>query len=360
MALDRTDIEQIISEIWEDLLDVDVDPEDDFFELGGYSLLIVNVVTEARKRGLELAAGDIYTHKTPAAIADALNPAGGSAEPAAASADPDFSTVWESGLSPMRTEPSATLVPLATEGTGTPVFCFHWGTGNVRFMADLVDSFRGGRPAYGLEMAGLWGRERPALSIVEMAARYLKEIRTVQPEGPYLFVGPCAGGRIAYEIARQLEANGEQVAVLAVINTMPPGTTELDAAWGLRELYDFRLSSLRERFEVPDLHTDQERLMRGMVDIAWLDEGVDPADLHWRQAVWAAGVFAQEHYEPRPYGGEITVIQLAEDADRPEADWAPLAGSTETHAVASAGTLALLRDAVVAEIIAKKLAGHGA
>lgn len=359
MALNRNDIEQILSEIWENLLDVDVDPDDDFFELGGYSLLIVNVVTEARKRGLELAANDIYTHKTASAIADALSAAGTPAAPAAG-ADPDFSTVWESGLSPVQTEPSTTLVTLAPEGTGTPVFCFHWGTGNVRFMTDLVDTFRGKRPAYGLEMAGLWGRERPALSIVEMASRYLKEIRAVQPEGPYLFVGPCAGGRIAYEIARQLEVNGEEVAVLAVINTMPPGTTELDAAWGLRELYDFRLTSLRERYSVPDLHTDQERVMRGMVDIAWLDEGVDPADLHWRQAVWAAGVFAQEHYEPRPYGGEVTIIQLAEDADRPEADWGRLAGSTETHAFTSAGTLALLRDAAVAEIIAKKLASHSA
>ncbi|WP_406350639.1 thioesterase domain-containing protein [Streptomyces sp. NBC_00658] len=360
MALERNDIEQILSEIWEDLLDVDVEPDDDFFELGGYSLLIVNVVTEARKRGLEMAANDIYTHKTPSAIASALGGSGTGAKAVPAGADPDFSTVWETGLSPMRTAPSPTLVPLAPEGTGTPVFCFHWGTGNVRFMADLVDSFRGERPAYGLEMAGLWGRERPALSVVEMASRYLKEIRTVQPEGPYLFVGPCAGGRIAYEIARQLEERSERVAVLAVINTMPPGTTELDAAWGLRELYDFRLTSLRDRYEVPDLFTDQERVMRGMVDIAWLDEGVDPADLHWRQAVWAAGVFAQEHYEPRPYGGEVTVIQLAEDADRPEADWSSLAGSTETHAFTSAGTLALLRDAAVAEIIAKKLAAHGA
>ncbi|WP_330460671.1 thioesterase domain-containing protein [Streptomyces sp. NBC_00820] len=354
MALDRDEIVQTVSEIWEELLDVDVDEDDDFFDLGGYSLLIVNVVTEARKRGLELSANDIYTHKTPAGLADALS---AQAAPADGPADPDFSTVWESGLSPLGTEPSATLVRLA-EGTGTPVFTFHWGTGNVRFMGGLVDSFRGERPVYGLEMVGMWSRERPALSLVEMASRYLREIRTVQPEGPYLFVGPCAGGRIAYEIGRQLEERGEEVAVLAVVNTMPPGTTELDAAWGLRELYEFRLAALRERFGVPDLLTDTERLMRGMAEIAWLDEGVDPADLHWRQAVWAAGIFAQEHYEPRPYGGEVTVFQLAEHADRPEADWGRVAAATETHTYESQGTLPLLRDASFAQDLAKKLAAY--
>lgn len=357
MAPARDDIVQIISEIWEELLDTDVEEDDDFFDLGGYSLLIVNVVTEARKRGLEMSANDIHTHKTPAALAAALAAPGGTDRPDA-SADPDFSTVWETGLSPLETEPSPTLVPLAPEGTGTPVFCFHWGTGNVRFMADLVDSFRGERPAYGLEMVGMWSRERPALSLVEMAARYLREIRAVQPEGPYLFVGPCAGGRIAYEIARQLTEQGERVELLAVVNTMPPGSTELDPAWGLRELYDFRLASLRERFEVPDLLSDTERLTRGMVDIAWLDKGVDTADLHWRQAVWAAGIFAQEHYEPRRYDGEVTVFQLAEHADRPEADWGRVAAATETHTYESAGTLPLLRDPAFQQALAKKLATY--
>ncbi|WP_354638574.1 thioesterase domain-containing protein [Kitasatospora camelliae] len=358
MAPARNEIVRILCEIWEDLLAVEVNPDDDFFDLGGYSLLVVNVVSEARKRGLELPAAILQTNGTPAAIADAIVAAGAGEEAVTASADPDFTSVWETGLSPLETEAARTLVPFVTEGTGTPVFCFHWGTGNVRFMADLVDGFRGDRPAYGLEMVGMWTRERPSLSIVEMAARYLREIREVQPEGPYLFVGPCAGGRIAYEIARQLEQDGQQVAVLAVINSMPPGSTELDPAWGLNELYNFRLASLRSRFEVADLVAEQQRVMDGMVEIAWLDAGVDPADLHWRQAVWAAGIFAQEHYEPRRYGGEITVFQLAENAARPEADWGRMAASTETHTFESPGTLPLLRESAFAELLAKKLAAY--
>ncbi|MFF4653300.1 thioesterase domain-containing protein [Streptomyces sp. NPDC001380] len=355
MAPNRNEIVEILCDIWSDLLACDVEPDDDFFDLGGYSLLVVNVVAEARKRGLELPAAILQANGTPAAIADALA-AAADGETAPQGADPDFTSVWETGLSPLETEPARTLVPFVTEGTGTPVFCFHWGTGNVRFMGDLVDSFRGGRPAYGLEMVGMWSRERPSLSIVEMAARYLREIREVQPHGPYLFVGPCAGGRIAFEIARQLEQDGETVAVLAVVNSMPPGSTEMDPAWGLRELYDFRLAALRSRFEVADLVGDRQRVMDGMADIAWLDHGVDGADLHWRQAVWAAGIFAQEHYEPRLYGGELTVFQLAENAGLESADWGRVAGATETYTFEAAGTLPLLRDPAFAEVLAKKLA----
>lgn len=136
MALERNDIEQILSEIWEDLLDVDVEPDDDFFELGGYSLLIVNVVTEARKRGLEMAANDIYTHKTPSAIASALGGSGTAANAVPAGADPDFSTVWETGLSPMRTAPSPPWsrwppkapAPRSSASTGVPATSGSWPT----------------------------------------------------------------------------------------------------------------------------------------------------------------------------------------------------------------------------------------
>lgn len=357
MTFTHDEIVGIICEIWSDLLAVDVEPDDDFFDLGGYSLLVVNVVADARKRGLELPAAILQGNGTPMAIADALLAEAGD-QASEERKDPDFSSVWQTALSPLETEAARTLVPFETEGQGTPVFCFHWGTGNVRFMRELVNSFRGKRPAYGLEMVGMWTRERPALSIVEMASRYLAEIREVQPHGPYLFVGPCAGGRIAYEIARQLEQVDEKVAILAVINSMPPGSTELDASWGLRELYDFRLASLRTKYEVPDLTTDRERVMAGMTEIAWLDDDVDPQDLYWRQAVWAAGIFAQEHYEPRPYRGELTVFQLAEHAGKAAADWSRVAGSTETHTFESAGTLPLLRDPAFAELLAKKLAAY--
>ncbi|MEO6086808.1 MAG: thioesterase domain-containing protein [Umezawaea sp.] len=358
MVLDRNVIEQALCSIWEDLLAVEVTPDDDFFELGGYSLLLVDVVAEARKQGITMSPNDVFDHKTPAGIAAALLPDGSAPAQAgdARESDPDFDVVWALGRSPVEVEEAPTLTTLVAEGEGAPVFCFHWGAGNVRFLRDIVETFRGARPVHGLESVGMWSRERPSLSIVEMAARYLREIRAVQPHGPYLLVGPCAGGRVAYEVARQLEEVGERVAVLALINAMPPGTNDLDASWGLRDFYDFRLASLRKQFDVPHLDADRDRVLRAMVETAKIDADMDPDDLHWRQAVWAAGNFAQEHYEPRPYGGHVTVFQLAQVADREDARWSRVAPDTEVHTVEAADTLPLLRHPAFAEILAKKLA----
>ncbi|MFB9928262.1 thioesterase domain-containing protein [Amycolatopsis halotolerans] len=355
MALDRKQVVAALCTIYADLLAVDAGPDDDFFELGGYSLLIVNVVAEAKQQGITIVPDHVFEHKTPSAIAAALSPDGDSAVREPGGEAPDFAAVWSAGLSPMRARPHSPLVTLA-EGTGTPVFVFHWGAGNVRFVSEVVDRFRGERPVYGLESVGLWNRERPPLSVVEMAIRYLEEIRRVQPHGPYLLVGPCAGGRIAYEVARQLEAAGDPVGLLAVLNVLPPGVSDMDAGWGPSELYNFRLASLRSQFDIPDLTTDPARVLAAMLATAKIDEGVTAEDLHWRQAVWAAVNFALDRYEPRPYGGEVVVFQLTENAGNPDADWAAVAAGTEVHTFESADTLSLLRDPAVTDVLRKKLA----
>lgn len=69
---DQDQLERALCEIWEKLLSVDVTPVDDFFELGGYSLLVVNVVAEARQAGITMAPDDVFDYKTPRAIAAAL------------------------------------------------------------------------------------------------------------------------------------------------------------------------------------------------------------------------------------------------------------------------------------------------
>jgi thioesterase domain-containing protein len=358
-TLDRHGIEQALCSIWADLLAVDVSPDDDFFELGGYSLLIVDVIAQARGYGITMSPDDVFEHPTPAAIAAALVPgpaAQAAPPPEPVAPDPDFARVWAAGLSPVEAGEPTTLVPLVPDGTGPPVFCFHWGTGNVRFLREAAEQFRGGRPVYGLESVGLRSRERPPLSLAEAAARYRREITAVQPHGPYLLVGPCAGGRIAYEVARQFEQAGEPTAVLALMNAAPPGVTELDPSWGLEEFYDLRLASLRRWLKVPSLSADPDRVLALMLTAANIDKDTKPAELHWWQAVWAAGAFAQQHYEPRRYGGEALVFQCAASADREELRWDRLAASTEVYTFEANDTLPLLADPAFAEILRKKLA----
>ncbi|MEH0974695.1 thioesterase domain-containing protein [Micromonospora sp. CPCC 205546] len=356
MALEQDRIVQVLQDVWAELLAVEVAEDDDFFELGGYSLLIVNVVAEARRHGVELSSNDVFLHKTPKAIAAALT--GGSTPQDAApagSAGWDFAEVWATGAAPMAVPPTSNLVLLATGGTETPIFCIHWGTGNVGFMRKYVDRFRGDRPAYGLEMIGLRTRVRPPLSVVEAATRYLAEIRTVQPQGPYLFLGLCTGGRIAYEIARQLEARGEQVALLAVVNTLPPGVRELDPGWGLREVYDFRGAGVREKFGVSNPADDPQRLLDAMRELEWVDEEVVAEELPWRQMMWAAGIFGHENYEAQRYGGDVTVYQSREVADRPDSAWDHLVRDAEAYTFSAPTTLDVVRDPAFAEALAKKL-----
>jgi thioesterase domain-containing protein len=347
--MERNEIVQMLCELWGDQLDVKVSPDDDFFDVGGNSVLIVTTIAEARKRGLELSAWQFYEQSTPAAIADAshVRPAG---------ADLDFSTVWEMGQVPSRNERQSTLVPLEQRGSGTPVFCFPWGTGNVRFMRRFMNGSRGSRPVYGLEAVGLWGRQHPVLSLPELASRFLRDIRTVQPRGPYLFVAACSGGQTAYEVACQLEEAGERVAVLAVVNGMAPGFPDLDPGWGLRELYEFRLAYLRNRFGVPDLFTDQERVLQELREAAFIDDETSASDVHWRQVVWAAGTFSLEHYVPGPYNGELTTFGLSENLGLKEADWSGLVADIDSYSFEYSRTLALLGDATFTATLAKKLA----
>jgi thioesterase domain-containing protein len=83
------------------------------------------------------------------------------------------------------------------------------------------------QPFYGLQAQGLDGQQARHSRIEEMATHYLSEIKTVQPEGPYFLGGYCFGGKVAFEMARQLKAAGEKVALLAVIDSYAPGYPKL-------------------------------------------------------------------------------------------------------------------------------------
>lgn len=353
-ALNRDDAEATIREIWEHLLGVDVSGDDDFFDLGGYSLLVATVVAEARKSGLPMTARDVLTHRTPAALAAALrSPVGAGHDIAPVGDPPDFASVLGQARPVEPAEPGRALVTLA-DGVGTPIFCFHWDLGNIRFMRGLVDRFRGNRPVLGTEAVGLWTRARPSTSLEETAAGCLRQIRLAQPHGPYLFLGLCGGGRLAYEVTRQLTARGERVEVLALVNTAAPGIRELDPAWGLRERYEFRIDLLRHWFGVTDFRAERRRLIDEMVRQAWVDEGMDPADLYWRQVVWAAESFAQDNYAPRRYEGGITLFQSIDH--RLDGPWAGTGAVVRSHPAAVSGTLPMLHDASVAAALREEFA----
>ena len=115
--------------------------------------------------------------------------------------------------------PWASLVPIQPEGTRPPLFLVHGAGGNVLLYRSLAEHLAPDYPLYGLQSRGLDGQTEPFGTIKEMAEHYLREVRKVQPKGPYYLGGYCMGGTVAYEMAQRLSRDGEQVALLALLDT---------------------------------------------------------------------------------------------------------------------------------------------
>lgn len=116
------------------------------------------------------------------------------------------------------------LVPLRADGSKPPLFCFHAAGGNVLNYIELANELGDDQPVYGLQMRGGTDKSETAHDDVgEMAREYLREIRSLQPNGPYRLCGASFGGLVAYEAARHLRKAGETVSMLALIDTYAPG-----------------------------------------------------------------------------------------------------------------------------------------
>lgn len=361
-----TRAERTLTEIWEELLDTEVGPHDDFFELGGFSLMAVDMVGAARRHGLAMRAEDLFEHRTVARLAAALTPgetgtdapsppaADTSAEAPGASAEASTTApkvltaadVWRTAASPWDLKAATCLVPLAPEGTGEPFFCVHFGTGNVRVVAPVVDAWRAGRPFYGFEPPAYRNDVRPLVSLTDAAERYLMELRAVQPHGPYFLGGLCQGGLVAYEMARRLGAAGEEVRALVVVNP-PPQVSLIDPGWGVDDILRFRIASIASQFDLPTPPDPAAALAR-IRPLHWYDDTVTAEDFYRLQVLWAAGMFAQEHFALLPYDGPVTAFARAAVKDEMQLHWAPAAPLLDVSWYDADATLPIILDPEVA------------
>lgn len=191
-----TDALQIqLKNIWESVLRIQpIGMRDNFFDLGGDSLLAVALFCEIEiKLGKDLPLSMLLQYPTIEQLAAAIR-------------EEDWSRPWSS------------LVPIRQGGSGRPFFCVHAAGGNVLNYFDLARRIGVDRPFYGVQAYGLVGKQEPHRSVEEMAAHYLREIRGIQPEGPYLIGGESFGGIVAFEMARQLLADNHVVPVLILLD----------------------------------------------------------------------------------------------------------------------------------------------
>jgi len=113
----------------------------------------------------------------------------------------------------------SSLVPIRPGGSKAPFYFVHPIGGNVLNLAGIAAHFDPDQPIFGLQAKGLDGQKTPNTSIEQMASDYIEHMRSVQPDGPYHIGGFSAGGVVAYEMARQLQAAGQKVSVLALLDT---------------------------------------------------------------------------------------------------------------------------------------------
>ncbi len=201
----RTNIEKLLADIWMESLGVNkVGIYDNFFELGGNSLIAVKVITKIeRVTGKRLPLATLFDNPTIEKIARLFDFGG-------------RSITWDS------------LVPIKPRGNKTPLYIVHGAGLNVLLFNAVAMGLSPEQPVYGLQAKGLNGIDEPYSKIEDMAAHYISAIMRQNPDGPYALAGFSFGGIIAFEMARQFEALGKEVKMLAVFDTYAYRTTYYD------------------------------------------------------------------------------------------------------------------------------------
>jgi thioesterase domain-containing protein len=212
----------------------------------------------------------------------------------------------------------SSLVPIQPQGSNPPLFCLPGNLGNVFLdLGDLAPYLGPEQPIYGLQD----GIQNPS-QIHALAAHYIDEIRSLQPEGPYLLAGICSGGVVAFEMAQQLRAQAQEVALLALVEPTAPS----HPGWGRYVAAIF--SILRSAVQRLTHHS------RVFLQNASTERGTY-AQL---KAKVIANMWAVAQYVPHPYPGRIALF-LAEDSSAsgsPDAriNWGEMAGDgMEVHTV---------------------------
>ena len=195
----RDETEQKLVAIWEDLLKISpIGVKHDYFDLGGYSLLATRLFKQVEQEfGKRLSLATLIRASTVESLAQIIKgkESGEDAE-------------WNS------------LIPMqAGSPSRPPLFLIHGAGGNILLYRDLARHLGSDQPVYGIQAQGLDGRSEYLTRFEDMAARYIEEIRTVQPHGPYYFGGYCLGGTLSFEMAKQLNEVGEEVALVAMFET---------------------------------------------------------------------------------------------------------------------------------------------
>jgi amino acid adenylation domain-containing protein len=318
----RNLVELQLAGLWEEVLGIrPIGVTDNFFELGGHSLAAVRLFSLIEKRlGKKVPLATVFQGATIEHLAKILH---------------------ERTKAP----PHSSLVAIQPAGNRRPFFLIHPAGGHVFPYVHLAHYLGSDQPCYGLQARGLEEGQTPHLRIEDMAAYYIEALRTVQPRGPYLLGGWSMGGVVALEMAQQFHAQGQRVALLALLDTrIPTADEELDDEnFDARLLIDFvRYFGLSLDLRDSLARLPKHELLERVLEHA-KRAGLMPSDIEVSQAqpfieLCKADFRATQNYVLHHYPGRITLFkagqELAATSSDPTLGWSEwAAGGVDVHVV---------------------------
>ncbi|MEM7757280.1 MAG: condensation domain-containing protein [Cyanobacteria bacterium P01_A01_bin.40] len=285
----RNSLELQLTQIWMQVLGIEsVGVQDNFFELGGESLLAMNLFTQIEQTfNQTLALSTLFQAPTIELLAKILGQ--------------ETQSDWSS------------LVPIQTNGSKPPFFCIHGQQGNVLNFRELALYLGSDQPFYGLQSVGLNGKELPYFRIEEMAAHYIAEIQTLQPQGPYFLGGNSMGGIVAFEMSQQLRQQGQEVALLIMFDTFGPDCfPRLSFRWQHYWSYLLQLGISKSAYD--DLIDVIRRQLQEISSRFYLKSGRSLSQARCKELVAEANMQATREYRPQAYSGKITLMRACEPA----------------------------------------------
>jgi amino acid adenylation domain-containing protein len=316
-AAPRTFTEELLVKIWSDVLGVPAGVHDNFFDLGGDSLIMLRIVDKAAHAGLSVTPGQLFQHPTVAELAAVVSTA---VAPAAGS------PAWSS------------LVPLRQGGTRPPLFLIHTTPGDIFCYASLVSELGPDQPCYGLQSRGLHRVEESHTDIASMATYYIEQIRAIRPKGPYYLGGWCYGGIVAVEMARQLIQAGEEVGLVAVMDATAPRPETILHGYYIDRLRAFVEMGPRQQLQYLKEKVDRARgavAEKSLVEM--LEVEVTSGPLANREVVSSINLAALRKHRIKHFPGRITLFRASEPLKGTITDrcmgWTSLADELEIYEV---------------------------
>ena len=312
-------VETCLMHLWEELLDYrPIGITADFFELGGHSLLAARLSASIERAfGVKLPLSAFIGASTIKRQARLIQ-------------SHRIHAPWPS------------LVPIRAAGSKPPLFCAHMRDGEVLSYRDLARHLPPDQPLYGLQSRGLDGISPLNTRIEDMARDYVEEIRKFHPHGPYAICGWSFGGVVAFEVARQLEREGQSVALVALFDSVVPRSPRGSSAV-------LRKQVLRASVHASALLQRKDRLsqLRGKLQTTkrLLEAPLWRLLVRWhRRGGWLPRVLQNveqtnrvslRDYVPSAYGGRITLFHVVRQRRHDHClKWRALAaGGLETHDV---------------------------